>query len=263
VLLFTCFPPAFAAVSTALHIPLTLMLIGVVLRGSAFTFRTYDSRADGVQRRWSRVFAVSSTVTPVLLGVVLGAVSGGGIRLEGGRVATGFVRPWLAPFPFAVGLFALALFAFLAAVYLTVEAEEEALREDFRRRSLAAAAAVGVTALCALLLAVGAAPALGRALTSSAWSAPLHAATAAAAVTAIWALWTRRYRVARAAAAAQVALIIVGWGLAQFPALVRPDLTVHNSAAPRVTLVLTAWALAAGGLLLVPSLWYLFRVFKR
>ena len=39
VILFTGFPPAFAAISVALHVPLTLFLIGVVLRGSAFAFR--------------------------------------------------------------------------------------------------------------------------------------------------------------------------------------------------------------------------------
>src|SRR5262245_55702390 len=46
VILFTAFPPAFAAIATALHIPLTLMLVGIVLRGSAFTFRSYDKRTD-------------------------------------------------------------------------------------------------------------------------------------------------------------------------------------------------------------------------
>ena len=39
VILFTGFPPAFAAMMTALNIPFTLMLIGIVLRGSAFIFR--------------------------------------------------------------------------------------------------------------------------------------------------------------------------------------------------------------------------------
>ena len=37
VILFTAFPPAFAAIATALHIPITLLLIGIVLRGTAFT----------------------------------------------------------------------------------------------------------------------------------------------------------------------------------------------------------------------------------
>src|SRR5512147_1791248 len=32
VLAFTCFPPVFARLGTVLHIPLTLMLVGIVLR---------------------------------------------------------------------------------------------------------------------------------------------------------------------------------------------------------------------------------------
>src|SRR5688572_33490992 len=55
VLLFTAFPPAFAALSTALHIPLTLMLLGIVLRGTSFTFRQYDRQEDPVQQRWGRL----------------------------------------------------------------------------------------------------------------------------------------------------------------------------------------------------------------
>ena len=39
VLLFTCFPVVYAAISTALFWPLHLVLIGIVLRGSAFVFR--------------------------------------------------------------------------------------------------------------------------------------------------------------------------------------------------------------------------------
>src|SRR6185369_1429317 len=44
VLLFSAFPTAYAAVSVALHVPLALMLVGIVLRGSAFTFRHYDNK---------------------------------------------------------------------------------------------------------------------------------------------------------------------------------------------------------------------------
>jgi len=115
VLLFVCFPSAFAAISTALHIPLTVMLLGVVLRGSAFAFLhayTHDEQHhDPRPRRWSRVFAVASLITPVTLGVTLGALSTG-IHLDAaGRVQTDFVSEWLAPFPFAVGLFTLWLFS--------------------------------------------------------------------------------------------------------------------------------------------------------
>jgi cytochrome bd ubiquinol oxidase subunit II len=262
VLLFTAFPPAFAAIATALHIPLTLMLIGVVMRGSAFTFRSYDKRTDDVQRRWGRVFSMTSLITPVLLGVTVGAISSGEIRKDYSDFAAAFVSPWLAPFPFAVGFFALALFAFLAAVYLTVEAGAEALREDFRRRALSSAFAVGVMALVVFLLSGNGAPMIRHHLSQSWWTWPLQIATAIFAVAAIYALWTRRFRMARFCAAAQVTLILWGWGAAQFPYLVAPDVTIYNSAAPAITLRLVWWALLAGSVLLFPSFYYLVRVFK-
>ncbi|MGH9769813.1 MAG: cytochrome d ubiquinol oxidase subunit II [Blastocatellia bacterium] len=263
VLLFTAFPPAFAAIATALHIPLTLMLIGVVLRGSAFTFRSYDRRTDDVQRRWGRIFSITSLITPILLGVTVGAISSGRIRNEHSDFAAAFVSPWLAPFPFAVGFFALALFAFLAAVYLTIEARDELLREDFRLRALASAVAVGVMALAVFLLSGDGAPIIRQRLSGSWWTWPLQIATAVFAIGAIYALRARKFRMARFWAASQVTLILWGWGAAQFPYLVAPDLTIYNSAAPTITLRLVWWALLAGSALLFPSFYYLFRVFKR
>jgi cytochrome d ubiquinol oxidase subunit II len=132
VVLFTAFPPAFAAISTALHIPLALLLIGIVLRGTTFTFRHYDAQRDDVQRRWSLAFSIASIITPMLLGVTLGAIASGTIRVVNGVVVSGFFSSWLAPFPFAVGFFALSLFAFLAAVYLTLETPDSVLQEGFR-----------------------------------------------------------------------------------------------------------------------------------
>lgn len=263
VILFTAFPPAFAAIATALHIPLTLMLIGIVLRGAAFTFRSYDKQTDNVQRRWGSVFAIASLVTPILLGVVVGALAAGRIRLERGFVRTGFVQSWLAPFPLAVGLFALALFAFLAAVYLTVEAQDAALREDFRARALAAALVVGVLALIVFLLSGTGAPLIRARLSQSWWTWPLQIITAVCAVSVIYTLWTRRWQWARVSAAAQVTLILWGWGAAQFPYLVVPDLTIYNTAGAPLTLRLVMGVLLVGALLLFPSFYYLFRVFKR
>lgn len=262
VILFTAFPPAFAAIATALHIPITLMLIGIVLRGTAFTFRTYDVQRDDVQRRWSLVFSIASIITPVLLGTTLGAIASGTIRLENGFVTSGFWNSWLAPFPLAVGFFALALFAFLAAVYLTLEAEEQALQEDFRRRALLSGVVVGVLALAVFILAGAGAPTVRAGISRTWWALGLHFFTAIFATTAFFTLWTRRYKAARLCAAAQVTLILLGWALAQFPHLLEPDLTITSAAAPQITLQLLLAALAAGAVLLFPSYYYLIRVFK-
>jgi cytochrome d ubiquinol oxidase subunit II len=262
VLLFSCFPGAFAALMTALHVPLMLLLLGVVLRGSAFAFRSYGDQSDRVQAAWGRVFAVASLVSPLMLGACVGTIAAGGVVVENGRVPGGFFAPWLAPFPQLIGVLALSLFAFLAAVYLTVEAGDPELREVFRRRALASGLITGLLAFAALALASSEAPLLFHSLVGRAWSLPFHLLTGAVAVGALLALRARRYVAARALAMLQVTLVLWGWGFAQFPYVVPPQFTFTSAAAPPRVLGIVLVALGAGTLLLAPSLWYLFRVFK-
>src|SRR5262245_61377750 len=131
--MFTAFPAAFSIIATFLHVPLLLMLIGIVFRGSAFAFRSYDVPNPEAYSRWSLVFSISSLLTPILLGITLGSIASGRLARTNGNFRETYVDPWLSPFPVAVGFFALALFAFLASVYLTLEASEKELRDDFRR----------------------------------------------------------------------------------------------------------------------------------
>ena len=268
VLLFTCFPSAFAALSVTLHIPLLIMLVGIVMRGTAFTFRTYDSQRDQVQRRWSRIFAIASLITPVILGVCVGAVAAGrvhGERTQGFATATfhaSYVAPWLTGFGFAIGLTTLALFAQLAATYLTVEAPDAELQDDFRKRALIAQGVTLASALLALILARRDAPGLSEGLLQGWHAIPLLLAVGCAAGWTAWSLRGRHFRAARIGAAAQASLILWGWPLAQYPYLLPPDLTITEGAAPSTTLRLVLIALAVGALVLFPSLAYLFRVFK-
>ena len=262
VLLFTCFPTVFAQLAITLHVPLTLMLFGVVLRGSAFAFRSYGSESDVAERRWGRTFAIASLVTPILLGACVGAVAAG--RVHGsaaGGFVQGFIRPWLTPFALSIGLLALCLFAFLAAVYLTLETTDAELREDFRRRALAAGLSLFPAALLTLVLA-GEAPGMRAGLLFSTRGLLIQLPTALAAVTALAALGSRRYRLARVAAVAQASFIIWGWAIAQYPMMLPPETTIAGAAAPAITLQLVAGALGLGALVLLPSLAYLFRVFK-
>jgi cytochrome d ubiquinol oxidase subunit II len=119
-------------------------------------------------------------------------------------------------------------------------------------------ALVGVLALTVLLLAE---PDVRLALTASARALPLHIATGVAAIAAFGCLWFEQYRLARIAAAAQVALILWGWALAQYPYAVRPHLTLMESAAPENVLVVLLQVLGVGAVVLVPSLVYLFGIF--
>ncbi|MGQ0811906.1 MAG: cytochrome d ubiquinol oxidase subunit II [Nitrospiraceae bacterium] len=265
-ILFTAFPKAFSLVSTALHIPLSLMLIGIVLRGSAFAFRTNDVAGhpahDQSVRMWEGMFAWSSLLTPIMLGVTLGAVASGRLGIRGTFLET-FVNPWLAPFPILVGLFALVLFAYLAAVYLILETDREDLREDFRKRAIGAGFAGAVLAIGVLVLSIAGAPAIWDGLAGNLWGRLAVCAAAFLGAAALYCLWIGRFHWARISAAGHVTLILWGWAAAQFPYLVEPHLTLYNAAAPVATLQLLLWSLILGGLLLFPSLIYLYRLFKR
>ena len=262
VLLFTGFPRAFSVIMTALHIPITAMLIGIVLRGSTFVFRKYDSTEDAVQRRWSTIFGIASFFTPFFQGLTLGALTTGAIHFVGDNVTTGFFAGWLTPFALTCGLFALALFAFLAATYMTVDTQDQPdLQNDFRLRALWTQMALIPLAIIVFVTSKYGAPFMYQGLTN--WWAPLLLGwTALSAITAALALWSRRFYLARIAAVAQVTFILLGWGLAQFPHLVTPDVTIQTAAAPESTFKLLLLALGAGVVVLLPSLLYLFQIFK-
>ena len=268
VMLFVCFPPAFAAFGTLLHIPLSLMLIGIVLRGSAFVFRSYSYGPRSEQRRWGRTFAISSLITPMVLGMCVGAVVSGHVgtamtALDSGAAsfASIYVRPWISPFSIAVGAMTVALLSFLAATYLTIEAAgDRALQEDFRNRALGAAVTAMALAIVALVL--GAGNGVMARLIRPGWATLVIGGSGVAALTSAAALLQRRFQLARVAAGAWVTLILWGWVLAQFPLIIPPDLTINAEAAPDRTLAETMAVLAGGAVVLIPSLWYLLRVFK-
>lgn len=262
VLLFSCFPKAYSTIATALHLPLTIMLFGIVLRGSAFVFRTYDSQRDDVFHGWSRIFAIGSVVTPYMLGVCLGAAASGRIRLTAtGTPALDFWT-WLAPFPLVCGLFVLAVFAFLAAVYLTLETEDEELQEAFRARALIAAATVTLLAWITWWLAGEGAPRIRDGLTGSWWALPFQGITAALGIGIVHALLTRAFRRARALTIIQVTAVTCGFCAAQYPYIVAPDITFHNAAAGPEVLRVVAIGMVLGLTALAPAYIWMMRVFK-
>ncbi len=248
VLLFTCFPAAYAAASVELFWLLHFVLIGIVLRGVAFVFRAYAAESAIAEALWGRVFGASSAVTPMLLGMSLGAISAE--RLG-----------WIDRFPVVVGLLALLICAYLAAVYLAWETDDVQIKEDFRRRAIACWLVAGVVSLLTLLLTRDDAPRLWSRLTS--WPAGLFVMSGALlAPLSFAALYGRRFSRARRLGAAQVVALLLGWGMAQWPYLIYPNVTVAAAAAPPSTLALTALTLPLGVAALAPSLWFLFVVFK-
>ena len=266
VILFTAFPPAFAVISVRLHIPLTLMLIGIVLRGTAFAIRTHDSssRSDGfteVPPIWHWIFAWSSLITPTMLGVVLGAIASGRAAGPTDTVRETFVDPWLAPFPIAVGLLTTALVAYLSSVYLIVESREPSLRRLFRQRAMMSGILVILLAAGALFLTGEGAPEIHQGLVTTALGRATIVGTALVHLAALWALITERDVMARFLAGGGAVAILWGWAFSQYPYLVEPSVTIYD-AAPSGTLDVLLASLLLGSVVLFPFLFYLYSLFK-
>ena len=259
--LFTAFPPAFSILSTALFVPFTLAVIGIVLRGAAFIFRANSEAVTS--KVWGRVFSTASTITPFFFGTAAAAVASGQVHVQGGRVQTDLLAGWTTPFALTIGALALSLCAVLAAVNLIIEAQhnnDAELVEAFRRRAMIVGAITLVLDAVAFILSPFQAPLLWHGLLDHAL--PLAIATALIGLGAATSLFLRRYRLARVLAFTTTALIFASWGLSQFPYLVPVAVTINTAASPPSTLLALLISTSIGMALLLPSLWFLFHVFR-
>lgn len=225
VMAWTAFPPIFADVMGSHWVPLSLAVLGIVIRGSAFVFyKTVPHGAYG----WA--FGLSSVLTPFCFGAVAGAV------------ATD--EAWLSALGVYAGVLTTGLCAYLAAVYLTWDAHRtgNASVERFRSRALAAGAVVGV-------LAVPGAVKLGV-------ESPLLGLSVLAGLASLALLVRRRYVAVRVTAALAVGSVL--WGAASMSSL-DLDGTVASDASLQVVYI----ALGVGAVFLVPSLTWLYILFQR
>ncbi len=261
--LLAAFPSVFADLSVALTLPFSLALLGIVFRGAAFAFRVHGEPGSAWQRTWTRVFGIASLVSPLVLGAAAASIGSGRIRVRDGMVQAGFVSAWTGPLSLFAALFTLAICAYLAATYLTVEAvgrRSRELEDAFRLRAVAAGVVAGALAALGLVVVRTQAPELWRGMTDR--GLPFVLLSSAGGLISMVAMARRRYRAARVAAAVAVGSVLWGWGAAQWPHLIVPDVTVTDAASPVATLRLVAISFGAGAIVLVPSLFALFRVFK-
>jgi cytochrome bd ubiquinol oxidase subunit II len=261
VVLWTGFSPAFAAVMSTLYIPLTAAAVGIIARGSAFAFRKASDQL-WQQRLFGATFAFSSVVTPYFLGAVAGAVASGRVPL--GLARGDIWSSWWNPTSTVTGVLAVAVCAYLAAVYLTHDAERSApeLVEPMRRRALVAGVAAGVLSAVGLLVLRTDAPPLFAELTGGA-AGLLTAASALCGLASLGLLVLRRYVAVRLTAAATVTAVMWAWATGQYPLVLPPRVTISEVQSTPAVLDATLVALAAGAVLLLPSLVWLYTLFQR
>jgi cytochrome d ubiquinol oxidase subunit II len=267
VILFVGFPHIYTTMSVHLHIPLLIMLIGIIARGTAFVFRNYDAVKDNFQIVYNKIFVYSSFITPLFLGIIAGSLISGHIDTKATDFVSAYIFDWLNLFSIAVGLFTVALCGFLAAIYLIGEAKEETDKKRFIKKTEqmnTAAIVFGAMVFAA---------AQWDDVPLATWifknniglSAVLSAGLS---LVLLWYLLLKgKTKVLRLLAGFQVSMILLAISYAHFPNFIRlkdgTAISLYESIAPEKTIYSLGMALLIGCLLILPFLGYLFYKFKR
>jgi cytochrome d ubiquinol oxidase subunit II len=260
VVLWTAFSTAFSAIMTTLYIPLALAALGIVLRGSGFAFR--HALPGPLERPASRVFGISSVLTPFFMGTVVGAIAAGKVPAGGDGDPT---ASWTGFLPLATGAIFVAVAAYTAAIFLVRDSGaggDEELRSYFERRALGAAVVAGAAAVVGVI----ALHQDGRYVYDGLTSWPGIALVILSAVCGLAALALlvsgRNYGL-RAAAVGAGTAVIWGYFAAAFPYVLPTSLTISGAAGASGSLTALIIIFVAAVLTVIPSLALLYVLSQR
>jgi len=266
VILFVGFPSIYTTLSVHLHIPLALMLIGIIGRGTAFVFRHYDAYQDDMQKVYNFIFTYSSFITPFFLGLIFGAAIGGQIDSEAMGFYEAYIHPWFNLFSISVGVFTIAICGFLAAVFLVGEAKKPEVKLFVvGKAKLFIVFTVIAGGLVFAASIIDEVPLVGLLLKE--WITIGTLVLATLAVVLLWMKLRDGSKImVRLLSGFVVTAILVAFGYHYFPDMIitksGENLSVFNSSAIGKPIDTLAWALLIGSLFILPSLLYLLYSFQ-
>lgn len=267
VILFVGFPTIYSTMSVNLHIPLTIMLWGIIARGTAFTFRHYDAVKDDMQDIYNPIFAYSSFITPFFLGIIAGSAVSGHIDPTADNFMDAYIFSWLHWFSISVGLFTVAICGFLAAVFLIGEADNDHDRTRFERK----AKAFNIAAVISGVLVFISALAEGIPLIDWVFGNTVGIIAISAATLSLILLWYLLYKgkrnILRVLAGFQVTMILLTTTYRHYPNIVILKnggyLSLIEHSGHEKAIEALAMALLIGSIFILPALFYLIYSFQK
>lgn len=256
-ILLIAFPQAHSIVLTSLYLPVTLMLMGLILRGVAFDFRV--KAGDKHKATWNRLFAFGSLVASVSQGWMLGAFVTG---LTGDATSTLFAALIALALP--------ALYIMLGAAWLLIKTEGELFNKAARWGRLAVWPTGG------FLLLISIATPLVSSTIADKWFTlpnaiglmPIPLATALAYAGLIWVFNSKQILDNGYGWLAFVALMVVcvlasiGLAYSLFPDIVLGQISIWEAASATESLLFTFW----GAIIALPMILgytiFIYRVFR-
>ena len=268
VILWVGFPKFYNILSIYLHIPITLVLLGITLRGVSFVFRHYDAYKDKSQVLYDWMFRISSLVTPIFLGMTFAAMISGRIIVTEDYMRYDFydlyIHPWAHVFSFLVGLFFAALCAFLTSILLIGEAHENETHVYVKKSKNAT---IIVVFLGFLVLAYGYTESLVFVtdFIKNSYAITLVLLSGLLIIPLLITIKKAHKVTSRSLAGFQVILILLAATITHFPNLIiasNSQISILDAVANEKTINVLGISLIVGGIIIIPGLFHLFKSFK-
>ena len=267
VILFVGFPVIYTTMSVYLHIPLTIMLLGIIARGTAFAFRNYDAVVDDMQKIYNKIFVYSSFITPMFLGIIAGSAVAGRINTQANNFIDAYIFSWLHWFSVAVGLFTVTICGYLAAIFIIGETNNDDDKQRFIRKSKHMSIAAAISG--ALVFAAAAyedVPLFEWVFGNTVGQVAITAAVISFIV--LWILLNKnKTRILRLPAGFQVTMILLTVTVRHYPNIVILDNGKHLSllehAGQEQAIYWLGMALLVGSVFILPALFYLLYSFHK
>ncbi|MFK8036893.1 MAG: cytochrome d ubiquinol oxidase subunit II [Crocinitomicaceae bacterium] len=267
VILWIAFPSYYNIIVTQLHIPITLLLVGIIGRGTAFVFRHYDAyKEESYQKLYDLIFQISSTITPLLIGITAGSLISGELihpsLINDKSFSELYINTWLNPFSFLMGIFVLSIMALISSVFIYGEVNDQE-KIYFRKKAIRSNVLAIVSGSLVFIEAFFN-KRLFYEMMFNGWTFGVFIVVSLLVVPLWYFLIKKNKTVTRLILGIQIALILFVFASLAFPNLIffkNGSMSILDNLPPQKVFDTLGWSLIIAALFVLPGLFHLFKTF--
>jgi cytochrome d ubiquinol oxidase subunit II len=254
------FPETAFYYGTVLLVPGSIALILMAIRGSYYAFES--SSGSRGHKGYALMYGIAGLLIPAALSVVLAIATGGFVTMEDGSPVLDYQALFFSPLAWSIVVLALVAVLYISSVFLTWyadKAQDKEASDLMRKYALIWAVPLIVAASGIIIELYFHNRALFDGIMNLWWmfaiSFVLWALT-------VWFIWKRKnYTAAVWMLIGQFAFAFYGYGIAHYPYLLYPLLTIHEGFTNQAMAISLVVAFLLGLALLIPSMYLLVRLF--
>lgn len=253
------FPQSAFYFGTILLVPGSIALILMAIRGSYYAFESYGAKGH---KGYALMYGIAGLLIPASLSVVLAIAQGGFVHMENGNPVLDYGALFTSPLPWSIVVLAIVAVLYISSVFLTWyadKAQDTDARDLMRKYALVWSVPLILAASGIIIELYSHNRALFDGIMNLWWmfaiSFILWALT-------VWFIWKRKnYLSAVWMLVGQFAFAFYGYGIAHYPYLLYPHLTIHEGFTNQAMAISLVVVFVLGLAMLIPSIYLLLRLF--